>query len=122
MTNINWGMIGIFLVVAILPVSFFAHRVTSNWKRFQGKRKIRRQLMLYKNLLKTHEPKGQEGLIQANEIVNFDSRYNRRTHTILRGYFNWAAFKEFPNPAVLGIIYQIEFFETILKNPDNYFR
>ena len=122
MTNINWGVIGIFLVVVILPTSFFVPRVISNWKRFQGKRKIRRQLMLYKNLLKTHESKGREGLLQANEIVNFNSRYNRRTHTILRGYFNWAAFKELPNPAVFGITYQIEFFETILENPDNYFR
>ncbi len=122
MININWGMVGVFLVAAILLISFLALRVISNWERFQGKRKIRRQLILYKNLLKTHEPKGQEGLFQANKTVNFDSRYNQKTLTILRGYFNRAAFREFPNPAVLGIMHQIEFFENILENPDNYFR
>ena len=106
-TNINWGIIGVFLAAAF---------------RFQGKRKIRRQLILYKNLLKTYEPKGREGLFQANKIVNFDSSYNQRTRTILRGYFNRPAFKEFPNPAVLGITYQIEFFENFLENPGNYFR
>ena len=122
MININWGIVGVFLAAAILLISFLALRVISNWERFQGKRKIRRQLVLYKNLLKTYEPKGQEGLFQANKIVNFEPRYNQRTLTILRGYFNRAAFEEFPNPAVLGITHQIEFFENISRNPDNYFK
>ena len=122
MTHMIWGALGVFATVAILPCSFLVPSARNGWRHYHGKRKLRRQLNLYKGLREMCERKDEDGAFLAMKFVNFDPHYNQRTMTLLRRYFNMAAFKEFPNSASFGIKYQIEFFEKVLENPDNYYK